>query len=67
MGKFLMLSKDTEVKDVLIEYKSYNSIILMKSVQSGKTSDVLKTVSHFYKESAIVFISLSFGSIPSLR
>lgn len=57
MGKFLMLSKDTEVKDVLIEHKTYSSIILMKSVQSGKTSDVLKTVSHFYKESAIVFIS----------
>jgi hypothetical protein len=57
MGKFLMLSNSTEVKDVLIEHKSYTSIILFKSVQSGKTSDVLKTVSHFYKESAIVFIS----------
>jgi hypothetical protein len=53
----MVLSKDTEVKDVLIEHNSYTSIILFKSVQSGKTSDVLKTVSHFYKESAIVFIS----------
>ena len=57
MSKFITLSKDTEVKDILAQNSSYSSFILWKPVQSGKTSDVLKLAEVFYKESAIVFIS----------
>ena len=57
MGKFITLSRDTEVKDVLASHPESKSIVLWKPVQSGKTSDVLKLAEVFYKESALVFIS----------
>ena len=57
MGKFTVLDRDTEVKDVLFENPDFTSIILWKPVQSGKTSDVLKLAEVFYKESALLFIS----------
>lgn len=56
MGKFMMLDRDTEVRDVLMA-NPYSSIILWKPVQSGKTSDVLKLAEVYYKTSAMIFIS----------
>lgn len=57
MSKFIMLENTNEVKDVMEQYKHYTSILLHRPVQSGKTSDVLKVASHYYKTSALVFIS----------
>ena len=57
MSKFITLHRDTEVKDILAENPSYTSIILLKSVQAGKTSDVLKLADVFYKTSSLIFIS----------
>lgn len=57
MSKWITLTKDTEVKEILAENPNFTSIVLFKPVQSGKTADVLKLAEAFYKESAIVFIS----------
>ncbi len=57
MGKFKILSRDVEVKDILAENPKFASIILWKPVQSGKTADVLKLAEVFFRTSAIVFIS----------
>lgn len=57
MGKFLTLSRDTKVRDILEENRQYSSIVLTRGVQSGKTSDVLDVAGFYYKESALLFIS----------
>jgi len=51
---FLLLNNDDEVVERIKEAKN---IILVKPVQSGKTSDVLKLVSYTYKDSATIFVS----------
>lgn len=56
-GKFIILTKDMEVKDTLASFPDAKSIILWKPVQSGKTSDVLKLAEVYYKTSAMIFIS----------
>ncbi len=57
MGIFKTLDREVEVKDILMENPEFQSIILWKPVQSGKTSDVLKIADVFYKESATIFVS----------
>jgi hypothetical protein len=57
MGKFVVLNRDTEVKDVLEMNSEYSSIVLWKPVQSGKTADVLKLAQVFYKSSVVVFVT----------
>ena len=55
---FVMLDNTTDLVDVLLnQYKEYKSIIFSKSVQSGKTSDIIALVNVTYKESATIFIS----------
>lgn len=66
MGKFVALTRDMEVAPLLQnEYKDYTSILLWRSVQSGKTSDVLKLAEVFYKTSAILFISDKNSALAS--
>lgn len=55
---FEIISNQTDVADMLLnKYNSYTSIILWRSVQSGKTSDALRIASLFYKESVIISVS----------
>jgi len=66
MGKFVALTRDMEVAPLLQnDYKAYTSILLWRSVQSGKTSDVLKLAEVFYKTSAILFISDKNSALAS--
>jgi hypothetical protein len=52
--RFKILSNETEVIQSIIKHCS---IILVKPVQSGKTSDVFKIVETTYKNSATIFVS----------
>lgn len=53
--KFLELNN--QVEDLFSLVKAANTIILVKPVQSGKTSEILKIVEHTYKYSVTIFLS----------
>ena len=53
-SKWLILTNEQAVEDVI---RKHVSIVLVKPVQSGKTSDVFKIVEKTYKDSVTIFVS----------
>ena len=54
-GKFLTLNN--EVEDLFSLIKAAKTILLVKPVQSGKTSEILKIIEQTFKYSVTIFLS----------
>ena len=55
VGKFIAL--DNSVTDIWEHIKTSATILFVKPVQSGKTSDILRVVEHLFRTHVIIFVS----------
>ncbi len=55
VGKFISL--DNSVTDIWEHIKTSSTILFVKPVQSGKTSDILRVVEHLYRTHIIIMVS----------